>query len=236
MSLLGIEDTNNYRYGLWKIDGDTDHLADDLRFLSIPEFKSKRRKQEYLAVRQLAHAMGVNPQSISYTVSGKPFLKGLPETHISISHSRHYAAFMTAERAGIGIDLEEYSPRILKIRSKFLSQQEELNLSKLLSEQAHTSEEELKCLYLHWCAKEAMFKALDTPGIDFKEDLFLDSSQYATLSLTQAEQPKQDSDHSLVNQAEIKGRLSAYYYPKQIRFCIDYVLGQDYVLTCCFSV
>ncbi len=237
MSLVYAGDLNTYRFGIWKMDTEQQGIDTVKPNFPVPEFKATHRKLEFVSVRKLALAMGVDPLEIDYSVSGRPLLKSMPETHISISHSRHYAAFMISKQCRTGIDIEEYSNRILKIRSRFLNDEEESLLHHIFAKQAYSSKEELILLYLHWCAKEAMYKALDIPGLDFKQDLGVDfcgmnwGDKFTT------------GDHSIMGEPCLskyflqnkQGNFKACYFPKQIRFNIDYFIQEDYLLTCCSS-
>lgn len=81
---------------------------------------------------------------------GAPLLAGSP-LHISISHSRNYAAIMLDASARCGIDIEE--PRLdqlSRVRTKFLTPAELAAGVDLLAA---------------WTAKEAVFKAAGTPGL-----------------------------------------------------------------------
>lgn len=225
MSLLYTGDLGTFRYGVWKIDAEQQDIDDVPPGFPVPEFKAAHRRLEFVSVRKLALAMGVDPSDIDYTVSGKPLLKSLPETHISISHSRHYAAFMISRQACTGIDIEEYSERILRIRSRFMNKEEESKLRQHFVREDYPPKTELIALFLHWCSKEAMYKALDIPGIDFKQDLKIDfcgingGDNFLPGNFLQYRQ----------------GRFKAVYSPQQIRFNIDFFIQEDFLLTCCSS-
>lgn len=81
---------------------------------------------------------------------GAPQLVGTP-LHVSISHSRNFAAVMLSPQARCGVDIEE--PRLAqleRVRCKFLTPEE---LSAGVD------------LLAAWTAKEAVFKAAATPGL-----------------------------------------------------------------------
>ncbi|MFA5469173.1 MAG: 4'-phosphopantetheinyl transferase superfamily protein [Bacteroidales bacterium] len=261
MSLVYTGDLDTYRYGVWKMDTEQEGYNTEQPDFPVPEFKAAQRKLEFVSVRKLAQAMGINPSDIVYTVSGKPIIKAVPETYISISHSRNYAAFIVSGQASVGIDLEEYSDRILRIRSRFMNEEEELKLSKVLSKQTHSARAELCALYIHWCAKEAMFKALDIPGLDFKQDLRVDfcginrednyfkgESSIMGDNYFKGENPVMgdnyfkgenpvmgDNSNSFSENflQNKQGRLSACYFPEQLGFNVDYFIKEEYILTCC---
>ena len=87
----------------------------------------------------------------------------------SLSHTNSYAAAMLHPTAPVGIDVEQVSERVLRIRKKFLSETEESILQSFGSRFAHLS---MTAIYtLAWSAKEAAYKALHQSGIDFINDL-----------------------------------------------------------------
>lgn len=231
MGLVFTGDLDTYRYGVWKMDAEQQDVGNVPPDFLVPEFKSAHRRTEFISVRRLALAMGVDPSDIDYTVSGKPLLRSLPETHISISHSRRYAAFMVSKQVYTGIDIEEFSERILRVRSRFMSEEEENKLRQLFAGQTYPAEAELIALYLHWCSKEAMYKALDIPSLDFKQDLKVD-----ICGINGGDNSATGDNFLLGNfLKKIQGRFKACYTPKQIRFNIDFFIREDFVLTCCSS-
>jgi 4'-phosphopantetheinyl transferase len=120
------------------------------------------RKIEFLGVRRLRNEMNlISP--IDYTVTRKPFLGVQLDTFISISHSKNYCA-LGVSSTEIGIDLEEISPRIERIASRFLNS----------AENQFVSEETILDLTKLWTMKEAMFKLNNRTGIDFKSELIIE--------------------------------------------------------------
>jgi len=206
MGLLHIEKKRIFRYGVWKIDEDEDELrkilGDDI---SSPHLNPGKRI-EFLAVRALAKVMHIKPQSIAYQPSGKPYLTG-NNTHLSISHTKGYAAIMLSDMENIGIDIERKSDRILKVRHKFISPEEELNIS------VHPGNEIISLL-LHWSAKESLFKAISDEGVDFIKELRI----YDFTSPTE------------------KGSFKAKALRSDKDFLINYCVSDDYVLTTCIPL
>jgi phosphopantetheinyl transferase len=95
----------------------------------------------------------------------KPFLPGHP-FHFSISHSGDYAAAIVSTSSQVGIDVEKLEDKVLRLRQKFLSPEEELVMkSDRLTE--------IQTLTLAWSAKETLFKWLGEAGVDFKAQLRL---------------------------------------------------------------
>lgn len=81
---------------------------------------------------------------------GAPLLVGSP-LHISISHSRNFAAIMLDSSSRCGVDIEEARlDQLERVRTKFLTPAELAAGVDLLTA---------------WTAKEAVFKAAGTPGL-----------------------------------------------------------------------
>ena len=127
-------------------------------------FKAAGRRIEWLAVRRLMHQLGI-ASPIAYLPSGKPYLKD-DKRHITISHTRGYAAVAISETKPIGLDIEQRTDKVYRVQHKFLSPEEK---SLLPSEKKN-----VEALLIIWTAKEAMFKLVDKEGIDFAEHFHLD--------------------------------------------------------------
>lgn len=67
-----------------------------------------------------------------------------------------------SKKKRVGLDLEFMTNKILRIADKFLRPEELENINKDL---------ELYHLYLHWCAKEALYKICDKVDINFVTNL-----------------------------------------------------------------
>lgn len=114
-----------------------------------------------------------NYREIGHFDSGAPFLEGADE-RISVTHTRHFMAVATIPVPN-GTDLRYFSPasalgidaemadraQVLKIREKFLSDKE-LEM---------IPDDNVEVNILAWTAKEALYKAALTPGIDFRNAL-----------------------------------------------------------------
>jgi phosphopantetheinyl transferase len=123
-----------------------------------------QRRREWLTVRVLLKKMlGGEERQILYTDSGKPYLAD-SSCKIGISHTKGYAAVALDRDHPVAIDIEYISPRVEKIRRRFMNETETENLS-----QNHP----LIHLLLHWSAKETLFKYLNEANIDFKSQLHI---------------------------------------------------------------
>ena len=151
--------------GLWKF---TETTAELLPYFSEKElldpnflkYTYEKRKVEWLVTRVLTRQLIGSDFTISYLNSGKPILKHDRFNHLSISHSRDFAAVILHEHLNVGIDIEETTRDFNRIEKKYLSDIEIRQTNKNPQQQ---------CLY--WCAKEAIFKLVDDDGVDFKQQI-----------------------------------------------------------------
>ena len=154
------------RLGIWEITEDFDELRSKLSLESeevktLEGFRNQSRKLEWLSVRTLINEMTGKNSRIIYNEDRKPFLLD-NSSHISISHSRDYTSILLSRFKRVGIDLEYMSHRISGIADRFINSNERIT----------DSRERLRYhLYIHWCAKEALYKICDKKFINFKKNL-----------------------------------------------------------------
>lgn len=152
--------------GIWEVSEDYKTLLSNLNLdkeeiTKLNSFKSEGRKLEWLSVRNLINNLLKRNARIIYNADNKPFLKGTTY-NISISHSHKLTSIFLSTKNRVGIDLELMSHKISTLSDKFINDQEIV-----------TSDPELRRyhLYIHWCAKEALYKICDKQDINFKENL-----------------------------------------------------------------
>lgn len=124
------------------------------------QFKSSKRRREWLVVRLLLNELLGSSASISYHPSGRPFLVDSMYS-ISVSHTDSYVALIVSKKAKVSIDIEYISTRINRITRRFLRSDESFALA----------ENKLLSNLLIWCSKELLFKLIDQSNIDFKKHL-----------------------------------------------------------------
>lgn len=158
--------------GVWKIEEDLDTLLNMVLLDSndkkrYKEFKSNSRKLEFLSVRALLAELVGKEASIVYNKNNKPFIKD-GSRFISISHSHKLTAVLLSTNEKVGIDLEYMSSNIAAIALKFLNVKEKI-----------TRENEFRKyhLYIHWCAKEALYKICDKEGISIRKNITIEPFQ-----------------------------------------------------------
>ena len=155
--------------GVWKIEEETDTLM-DLVALDNDEkkkykgFSSTSRKLEFLSVRALLAELLGKEAKIVYNKNNKPFIKD-GSRFISISHSHKLTAILLSTDEKVGIDLEYMSSNINAIAFKFINRKERITRDK---------ENRKYHLYVHWCAKEALYKICDKEGINFRKNITIE--------------------------------------------------------------
>ena len=136
------------------------HSEDD--YPEIASFAPKR-KLEFLATRalmkQCCAALNLPFEGIQKDEFGKPFLINL-SAHISISHSYPLVACMINTASSCGIDIEAPRSQLLKIRKKFLN-----------NEELTYCGDDLKRLCIHWASKEALYKIYGRKRLVFSDHL-----------------------------------------------------------------
>jgi phosphopantetheinyl transferase len=121
------------------------------------KLKTSLKKKQFKLLRIL-RTMSLGLSEIKYKDFGAPYLLD-QNNYISISHKNNYVVFGYSTFK-IGLDIEEISGKVKKVRSKFLTDHE-------LNE--FSNETDLVYTQL-WAAKEAIYKIM-TPPLSFKNDI-----------------------------------------------------------------
>jgi len=157
-------------YAIWQITESVEELYPAIKLRENEEilyrsFVAESRKKQWLAYRILIREL-LKPVDfpVEYDQTGKPFLTG-SGFHISVTHTEDLAAVIISRNASVGIDIEKIKPRIIKVKDKFLHE-EELSLI--------NKDDELEQLTLAWCAKEALYKMYGLRNLDFRENIRLE--------------------------------------------------------------
>ncbi len=131
------------------IIGNINELCDD-------RIVSRSEREVSAVMKLLRHAFGADAViCLTHSDSGAPRMTVDGETwNISISHSRERACIALDRHHKIGIDLEEWRDQLLKVRSKYLTPDEDVEWGV-----SHDK------LLQAWMAKEAAFKAMEPKGI-----------------------------------------------------------------------
>ena len=147
----------------------------------LAEKKNESRRAEWLAVRLLVKELFGSEAEVAYHPTGRPYLKN-STTHISISHTKGFAAVAYHCYAPIGMDIEYLSSRVERISSRFTTQAEASYID--------VHDEDARQMYhlINWSAKETLYKLFDSPSMaEFKEVFHIAPytlSESGTLSTT----------------------------------------------------
>jgi len=162
------------RVAIWQITESAGEIRakidlDQLEEEVLLTYTHEQRKRQWLASRAaVKHLVHPAPANLTYDQHGKPHLvKGTG--FISISHSGDYAAAVSGMNSAVGIDIEQIRDRIERVQQRFLSVAELDCLGN-----THRLEE----LYVHWGAKEALYKLYGKPEVDFKKDIYIHPFDY----------------------------------------------------------
>lgn len=169
MPLFYQHNINDFsKLGVWEITEDEDFfLAVVSAGRSIPH---KHKRVQHLAGRYLLPVLFDDflLSDIDAANSQKPFLRD-GRYQFSISHCGAYAAAIVSSRQQVGIDIELVTPKIERVKEKFLNDAER----KLLKSYEHLPKIYLQLLTVLWSAKEAIFKWYGRREVDFKQHIQL---------------------------------------------------------------
>ena len=169
---------NESRLGIWKIEE-----TEQFFLTNVPvntEVSHPHKRLQHLAGRFLLRFLfpGFPYELIRIADTRKPFLAN-EEYHFSISHCGDYAAAIVSKNKRVGIDIEIPTPKIERIRNKFLNEKELAEWE--VGPQGPVDNRQweigngksLQNLTLLWSAKEAVFKWYGDGGVDFSEQILL---------------------------------------------------------------
>lgn len=152
--------------GFWKITEDMEEVMNSIHLSekeieAMQNFRNERRRQQWLCTRALLASISDSDKKITYNENGKPFLLDA-SNNISISHSNDMVGIILSKNQQVGIDLEHICGRVEKIESRFLSEQERMEIG---------TEDRMNKLYAYWCAKEALYKVFGENEIQFDSNI-----------------------------------------------------------------
>lgn len=155
--------------GIWEIKESYKELMAEVHLFPgekqrIDGFRSEARKVEFLSVRLLLKTLINTCGPIQYNERSKPFLEHCPY-NLSISHSQNITSIVVSQSKKVGIDLEFMSHKISKVQHKFINENEHITADNT-KKSYH--------LYIHWCAKEALYKICDKQDINFRQNLTIE--------------------------------------------------------------
>lgn len=205
MPLHNVINQKAYRCNVWQITEDITHLQKLSNATPPASMTVESRKKERLACFALLQAEGLDPRQLHHLANGKPYIEE-SSTEISLSHTIGWAALLTSEQKGVGIDIERISSRVWNVKDRFIHSEEWQDIQ-------HSGQETHTELTLYWSAKEALFKACQASDVHFKTELRLYKSK-----ATEAR----------------KGSFTGVFTRTSEQFHVDYWIEEAFVLTCCF--
>ncbi len=167
--ILFDRDILGARCAVWHVTETLDQLVallpngDEIMQEAQSRFKSDSRRTEWVAVRVLLHAMLGETHKIDYLDNGSPELRTYGG-YISISHTKGYVCVALSKQERIGVDIEQITNRVERVRSRFVSDDE--------------SADTLLQLLVAWSAKESAYKLLQRTEVDFVENLRISGMPY----------------------------------------------------------
>ncbi|UCH14801.1 MAG: 4'-phosphopantetheinyl transferase superfamily protein [Bacteroidales bacterium] len=183
--------------GIWEVTEDYDDLYSKLSLLpeemkTLNGFQNPLRGIEWLSVRVLLNEITGENLSVIYNSNRKPFIKG-NSYNVSIAHSKDFTTVLLSKDRKVGIDLEFMSHRISNIESKFINDDEVITQNK---------DRKKYHLYIHWCAKEALYKICDKQDINFRKNLTIEPF----------EPEEQGNINGWVNNKYMNEKFQLYYF------------------------
>lgn len=148
MALLKIDNLRSGAIlGIWRIEETVSEMLSMMPSLGklqhvLDSYSRDARRLEVLSVHALIYVMtGDESLVVGHNEDGHPLLEGW---HVSISHTRGYAAVLLSRQDEVAVDVEYVSNRVAKIADRFIRD----------DEQDETITRQLVC----WCTKEAVYK------------------------------------------------------------------------------
>jgi 4'-phosphopantetheinyl transferase len=169
MPLISRKDIREDAFiGIWEITETEAELltlypANAAELNTLNSYTHAFRRTQFLAARLLLHTL-LPGTKIVYDENGKPF----PENHtlhLSLSHSGKLIAMMI-DANHCGVDIETIRPKIEKIATKFLCE-EELKACEI----APVAQR----MHVYWCVKEAIYKVKGRKNVSLKSDIFVET-------------------------------------------------------------
>lgn len=178
-------------------EGITLHPSDSKKLNTL---KNASKRREFLALRQCLKVLFKKNPPVHYTLNGKPYLEN--DYYISFSHTKNFAAVICSQTHSVGVDLEGFRKGVLKIKPKFIRDEEAKTL------QNHIGVEHLTA---YWGAKEVIVKIEGDRKLDFKKDIRVSPFLFKGKQCTRA---------ILIKEGELKNyRL---FFQQQTNFLLTY--------------
>lgn len=200
---------HNTALGIWHITETESELVEKLQLNAaekawLATLTHNKRYLHWLGSRVLIRWMLQTDEFIQLSADAykKPILVNFPH-EVSISHSHDMAAVIISEQKEVGIDLELIHEKVWRVKDRFLSPEELLQLPL----QNHNSGTLL--LIQYWCAKEALFKLYARGQLDFRKDLQIVPGPSEGLLLGYIHKPDMHNPY-IIHTHQIENYMLAY--------------------------
>jgi 4'-phosphopantetheinyl transferase len=171
MPLIKLEQIDQESaWGLWQINESSSDLFsllkpsdEDLNKINMISLDSKKAESMAcrLTAKEILKQWGKEYFGVGSDENGKPSLIKAP-FHISLSHTRKYAAAIISRHTHIAIDLEMIQPKLMTVGPRILNENE-----------LKDANADLTKLCVYWCCKEVIYKSHSERKINFKKGIFI---------------------------------------------------------------
>lgn len=166
----------NTRLAIWEIAEAPSFFMTEVG-LRYPVLHPQKQAQHLAAGYLLLHLFPDFPyHTMVYPSAGRPYVPG-DRYFFSLTHSGNMAAAIVSKSLAVGIDMERISDRVLRVRQKFLSEQEWEWV------QTYEGEQRRDLLTLLWTVKETAYKWYNRPGTLFNQGILIDQFQLESTGL-----------------------------------------------------
>lgn len=192
------EPDKHQEIAFWKIEEPLSFFTSKIQEINMPTFRSEKRALEFAATRYLLKVLRPDfPfSSIVFNEKGKPYLKDR-SLFFSISHSFPYVGVGFNNVQPIGIDLQTFEPKILRLKDRFLSEEEQ-----------SFTQAQIDRTTLLWASKEAAYKWYGEGFMDFIDHMTVvdwrEEEENIALSM-EFKHPK------IQKQLNVKGKIEDYF-------------------------
>ena len=142
-----IKTDKNSIIWIWKIEESLEELA--MLSNDDTDIKNEKKKKEFyvsrILIKKMCKELNIKFNGIKKNDNGKPYLIK-SKYHISISHKFPYVSVIFDTKK-CGVDIERINNKVKKIKSKFLTENEEKKIG-----------DNLKKLVEYWSIKESTYK------------------------------------------------------------------------------
>jgi phosphopantetheinyl transferase len=163
------------KLAIWKIEEEEAFFLEHVPLQR--EITHPHKRLQHLAARYLLQYLFADfpINLIKIADTRKPYLED-EAYHFSVSHCGNYAAAIVSKTARVGLDIEVPSPKVEKIKHKFLHEEELAELNTAIGKEEISQYQDNpkpptlnSKLTLLWSCKEAVFKWWSYGNVDFSE-------------------------------------------------------------------